>query len=114
MVAGFQSRSTIPPRYALMVDSPTTLFMAKKINNKQAELAKKLALAKEQNALKEGVNTSGSRVTERLSDSAIKERNDRLRFEELLKKQTASLNDISSDGYLSKQQEDAEIDAYRK
>lgn len=114
MVAGFQTRPTMAPRYAVTVDSPTVLSMAKKMQNKQAELAKKLALAKQQNALKEGVDATSSRGTGRLTDSEIKERNDRLRFEELLKKQTASLNDISSDGYLSKQQEDAEIDAYRK
>ena len=73
-----------------------------------------MALAKEQNAQKEGMDLDGPQADERLSDKEIKERNDRLRFEELLKKQATSLNDVSSDSYLSKAQEDAEIDAYRK
>lgn len=82
--------------------------MVKKMRNKQAELLKKMAEAKEQKA------QSDMGGGERLSDKKIKEQNDRRRFEEMLKKQTASLNDVSSDGYLSKEQEEAEIDAYRK
>ncbi len=96
------------------ITSSTSLWMAKKIRNKQAELAKKMALAKEQNAQNEGVDPGSPHALERLSDKEMRERNDRLRFEELLRKQTASLNDISSDGYLSKLQEEADIDAYRK
>lgn len=50
-----------------------------------------------------------------LSDKEIRERNDRLRFEELLKKGTVHvMNDYSSDGYLNRQQEEDEIDAVRK
>ncbi|KAL7563005.1 hypothetical protein ACA910_013529 [Epithemia clementina (nom. ined.)] len=45
-----------------------------------------------------------------LSEKEIKERNDRLRFAELLKKSAASVwNDYSKDGYLNKQQEEEEI-----
>jgi competence protein ComGC len=44
----------------------------------------------------------------------MQDRNDRLRFEELLKTQPASMNDVASDGYLSKEQEEAEINAMRK
>lgn len=116
LVSSFQLRPIIisPTSGDSRLESSTSLCMAKKIRNKQAELAKKLALAKEQNALKVGVDPSSPDELERLSDKEMKERNDRLRFEELLQKQAASLNDISSDGYLNKQQEEAEIDAYRK
>ena len=52
---------------------------------------------------------------QKLTEREIRERNDRLRFEELLRKGSASvLNDYSSDGYLNKQQEEEEIDAFRK
>jgi len=45
----------------------------------------------------------------------IKERTDRLRFQEMLdKKGSVVLNDYSSEGYLIKQQEEEEIDAARK
>jgi len=84
------------------------------MQNKQAELAKKLALAREQKALKEGIDLQGPEAEERLSTTEIKERNDKLRFEELLRKQSTSFNDVSSDGYLNAQQEEAEIDAYQR
>jgi len=44
----------------------------------------------------------------------IKERNDRLRFEELLKNAPVSMSDAPSDGYLTKEQEDEEISAARR
>lgn len=87
--------------------------MAKKIRNKQAELAKKLAMAKEQNLKQDGAKAD-QRGGARQTDLEMKEINDRRRFEEMLDKQTASLNFVSSDGYLSREQEEAEIDAYRK
>jgi competence protein ComGC len=90
------------------------LDMAKKMHNKQAELAKKMAMAKKQKIENQGENAEVGAVKEKFSDKEIKERNDRLRFEELLKKQSSSLNAVSSDGYLNKQQEEEEIDAYRK
>lgn len=91
----------------------TCLGMAKKIRNKQAELAKKLAMAKEQNLKQDGAKAD-QRGGARQTDLEMKEINDRRRFEEMLDKQTASLNFVSSDGYLSREQEEAEIDAYRK
>ena len=45
------------------------------------------------------------------SPEAIKERNDRLRFDELLKTKGFVVNDFSSDGYLNKRQEEEEINA---
>jgi len=99
--------------YAKNEDSMTCLGMAKKIRNKQAELAKKLAMAKEQNLKQDGAKAD-QRGGARQTDLEMKEINDRRRFEEMLDKQTASLNFVSSDGYLSREQEEAEIDAYRK
>jgi hypothetical protein len=83
--------------------------MAKKLKNKQAEMAKKMADAKKQTAGggETPVDASGKAI---LSAQEIKEQNDRLRFEELLKTQASSvLNDYSSDGYLNKKQEEEEI-----
>ena len=58
---------------------------------------------------------TNAKELQKLSDEEIQERNDRLRFEELLKKGSANVfNDYSSGGYLNKQQEEEEIDAYRK
>ena len=94
--------------------------MAKKIRNKQAELAKKMEMAKQQSAWKEdgsGIDTHNSNPKKetRLSAAEIKAKNDRLRFEELLQKQSSVvLNDYSSDGYLNKEQEEQEILAARK
>ena len=87
--------------------------MAKKFRNKQAELAKKMEIAKKQKAEKEGLDQEPTKAV-KLSDKEIKEQNDRLRFDELLKSQSVSMNSISSDSYLNKQQEEEDIDAYRK
>ena len=83
------------------------LEMAKSIN-KQAELRRKMEQAKRQKL------ASPADEKAHLTDKEIKERNDRLRFEELLKKESATiLNDYSSDGYLNMQQEEEEITATR-
>lgn len=82
--------------------------MAKKMKNKQAELAKKMADAKNQAG--GGTPVDDVSATAKLSAQEVKEQNDRLRFEELLKTQASSvLNDYSSDGYLNKKQEEEEI-----
>jgi hypothetical protein len=88
--------------------------MAKKMRNAQAELLKKMELAKKQQQGGNQVDDQGSAEKERLTDKEVKEKNDRLRFEELLKKQSTSMNSASSDGYLNKQQEEEEIDAFSK
>ena len=86
------------------------LAMAKSIN-KQAELRRKMEQAKRQ---KLGESSSINDAETRLTDEEIKEQNDRLRFEELLKTKSATvLNDYSSDGYLNKQQEEEDITASR-
>lgn len=75
-----------------------------------------MELAKQQAAEREGQDDTASDETKKakLSDKEIKEQNDRRRFDELLKSSSVSVSGISSDGYLSKQQEDLEIDALRK
>jgi len=94
--------------------SSTSLFMGKGLNknrSKQAELAKKMALAKQQKAGND--DTSSAEDTKKaaaLSAKEIKEKNDRLRFDELLKTKSISLNDMN-DGYLTAEQEQEEIAA---
>ena len=106
--------------------SQTALFMGKSIN-KQAELRRKMQLAKQQ---KEAPSSSPEAVAEedgddssvssnrRLSDKEMKERNDRKRFEELLQKSTASAiwNDYATgeDDYKNHEQVLEEIEAQRK
>jgi hypothetical protein len=86
----------------------TSLQMAKKLKNKQAEMAKKMADAKKQTTGCETPEDASGKAI--LSDQEVKEQNDRLRFEELLKTQSSSvLNDFSSDGYLNAKQEEEEI-----
>jgi hypothetical protein len=80
--------------------------MAKGLNkakNKQAAFLDKLAKA-HNNQQKDNAD---------LSDEEVKERNDRLRFEELLMNGAFS-NDDSSDSYLNREQEEEEITATRK
>jgi hypothetical protein len=96
-----------------------TLKMAKGLNkakNKQAALARKLQLAREQ---KDGTTQKDDETNEAsiasLSDAEIKKKNDQLRFEQLLKQEASNvLNNYSSDGYLSKEQEEEEISAVRR
>jgi len=84
--------------------------------DKQAALRQKMEEAKRQKQKTEGKEKPGEQEGKgQVSDEEIRERNDRLRFEELLKKGSAAvLNDYSSDGYLNKQQEEEEIDATSK
>ena len=94
------------------------LEMGKGLNrarNKQAALAKKMELARQQ---KEGTSTPQEELSEKsiqsLSDAEIQKRNDQLRFEQLLKTESANvLNNYSKDGYLTKEQEEEEINAAR-
>jgi hypothetical protein len=83
-----------------------------KARNKQADLARKLELAKQQKK-QETEQTAGQPAT--LSPAEIQEKNDRLRFEELLRREAATaLNDYSKDGYLNIVQEEEEINSKSK
>ena len=89
----------------------TSLFMGK-LRNKQAELQRKMMLAKQQAAQKASENGDESKA--RLTDEELKEANDRKRFDELLNSHSAMIGDKSSDSYLTEEQEEENIDAYRK
>jgi len=105
--------------YSCSVQQHHVLFLGKGLNkakNKQLALKQKLEEAKRKKLQEAGsADDTNAKELQKLSDEEIQERNDRLRFEELLKKGSANvLNDYSSDGYLNRQQEEEEIDAYRK
>jgi hypothetical protein len=93
--------------------SNTRLYMAKsKAQSKQAALREKLAQAIQQKNLNNG---DASSTTPSLTPDQIREQNDRLRFEQLLRTKGAmSWNDSAGDGYLTKQQEEEEINASSK
>lgn len=99
----------------------SSLFMGK-MRNKQAELQKKMMMAKQQAAQKanEGDVWSSSKAGEekmRMTDQELKEKNDRKRFDELLNSQSAPIGAAAgkeSENYLSQEQEEENIDAYRK
>jgi hypothetical protein len=122
IAAGISEVNAFCPRPALPVFSPARinrimnhhqwlshLCMAssKSLNNKQAALRQKMEQAKRQNE-KEAESSRS------LSDEEIRQRNDRLRFEELLQKGAAAINSSDDGGYLSRKQEEEEIDAFRK
>lgn len=93
---------------ATYTNNYTALRAKSKTRSKQLVLREKLAIAKQQNA-------EETKDKSRMTDEEIKEQNDRLRFEEMLKTKGSSvLNEYSSDGYLSKQQEEEEISAAGK
>ena len=89
-----------------------------KSKNKQADLQRKMELAKQQKLKEQGLDEPEAATTnqQQLSPQEIKERNDRKRFEQLLQRENMNkmLNDYTSDGYLNKQQEEEEITAARK
>ena len=108
--------------------------MGKSIN-KQAELRRKLELAKQQKLQQQASTTSSSSSSSSqsttntakqqqeqqqiLSDEEIKQRNDRKRFEELLQKSSAASavwNDyaVSDDDYRNQDQVQEDIDAARR
>ena len=100
---------------------PTVLFLAagSRSLNKQAALRQKLEQAKQQNFEQQQQNstttTSSSSSGYPFSEQEIRERNDRLRFEELLQKKGGAFIDSENDKeYKTRQQEDDEIDAIRK
>jgi hypothetical protein len=88
------------------------LFMGKGLNkarNKQGELARRLELAKQQRE-----DSVPDDQKARLSDEEMKMKNDRLRFDEMLKNAAITVgNDFESGGYLSQAQEEEEIQSAR-
>eukprot|EP00551_Chaetoceros_affinis_P007796 CAMPEP_0203670982 /NCGR_PEP_ID=MMETSP0090-20130426/6919_1 /ASSEMBLY_ACC=CAM_ASM_001088 /TAXON_ID=426623 /ORGANISM="Chaetoceros affinis, Strain CCMP159" /LENGTH=327 /DNA_ID=CAMNT_0050535977 /DNA_START=21 /DNA_END=1004 /DNA_ORIENTATION=- len=112
--------------------SSTSLYGAFNKRNKQGDLMKKMQEAKRQREMAEGGNydddddddgedgvgrsesaIAGHRQT-RKSDEEIKRENDIKRFEQLLNSESATINygiDGSTDNYLTKKQEESEVDA---
>ena len=92
---------------------PTKLHMGKGLNkfkSKQADLKRKMELAKQQKG-----DEPPEEEPKKLTDQEIKERNDRKRFEQLLKQEGSKvLNDYTSDSYLNTKQEEEEITAASK
>ena len=94
-------------------DDGTCLFMGK-LRSRQAELQRKMKLAKEQAREKQSSVTASDL---RLTDEEMKEQNDRKRFDDLLKSSSTSItaaNGDISDNYLTDAQEEETIDAYSK
>lgn len=91
----------------------TTLFGAFNRRNKQADLMKKMQEAKKQKNPSSG-DEETEKKKERLTDEEMKAINDRKRFEELLNRESATVNtDFSRTGnsYLTKEQEEEDIAA---
>lgn len=88
---------------------PTEIGLAKKMKNKQAELLKKMEMAKQKASQQE---SDESEV--KPSQEEIKKQNDRKRFEELLSRQPVGLSDLSADNYLTKEQEEQDMDLRSK
>ena len=82
--------------------------------NKQADLLRKMEMAKQQHHPADEVVPEGDKQILKLTDKQIEEQNDQLRFKELLKQSaTKDLKGYSSDGYLNAQQEKEEMLAQR-
>lgn len=94
-------------------DDGTCLFMGK-LRSRQAELQRKMKLAKEQAREKQSSATASDL---RLTDEEMKEQNDRKRFDDLLRSSSTSIaaaNGDISDNYLTDAQEEETIDAYNR
>uniref|UniRef100_A0A7S4JJH5 Uncharacterized protein n=1 Tax=Odontella aurita TaxID=265563 RepID=A0A7S4JJH5_9STRA len=110
------SAFTQPAHMKRSAASGSVLFMGMKGGQarRQMELAKKMAMAKEQTRKKEGGNdvtepAEGDKKKTKLSDEDIKRRNDMKRFDDLLNSESAILSEFNgASGYLTKtQQEEA-------
>mmetsp|Transcript_31510 Transcript_31510/g.36227 ORF Transcript_31510/g.36227 Transcript_31510/m.36227 type:complete len:309 (+) Transcript_31510:105-1031(+) len=103
-------------------ESKTAIFGALNRRNKQADLIKKMQEAKKQREVTGSDGTDDttsltdapSTQTRRKSDDEIKRENDLKRFDQLLNSEAATLDyglDGNSNNYMTKQQEEEEIDA---
>lgn len=95
----------------------THLFMgAFNRRNKQADLQKKMALAKKQKQQKESEGSSSASSdggsNDKMTAAEIKEMNDRKRFDDLLNSESVThMSELGGGTYLTTQQEEEEIDA---
>jgi len=75
--------------------------------NKQQDLARKMEMAKRQKREREGKQQEKGESDKGLTAGEIKERNDRLRFQQLLEQSAGKvLNNYAADGYLTQEQEE--------
>ena len=74
-------------------------------------MAKKMEIAKQQAAQK-GFEATGAEI--KLYAEEMKKENDRKRFEELLSRQPVGMSDLSADNYLTKDQEEFDMDLRSK
>lgn len=102
------------PRHVVVLEMGKGLNRAR---NKQADLLKKMELARQQ---KEGDSATTAADHDApmslssLSNAEIKKQNDQKRFEQLLREESSNvLSAYSKDGYLNKEQEEEEITAAR-
>lgn len=105
-------RTWFVPRNVVVLEMGKGLNKAR---NKQANLLKKMELARQQN---DPASTTAAddapKSLKSLSNAEIKKQNDQKRFEQLLQQESSNvLNAYSKDGYLSKEQEEEEITAAR-
>mmetsp|Transcript_1345 Transcript_1345/g.1765 ORF Transcript_1345/g.1765 Transcript_1345/m.1765 type:complete len:288 (+) Transcript_1345:188-1051(+) len=103
------SFATVCQRNRMHFQSSSALSMGKGLNkarNKQAALAKKMEIAKQK---REGSLEDGEK---KLTDQEMKEKNDRLRFQEMLENTPAGAN-MNADDYLSQKQLEEDMEAYR-
>lgn len=95
----------------------TTTALSMGLKNKQADMKRKLELAKQQMPNPDGspaMDAKADETPKAVTAEQIKAQNDRKRFEQLLKREGGkSLNAYQSDGYLNKEQEEEEITAAR-
>jgi len=97
--------------------SPTALFMGSfnKRRNKQAELMKKMELAKKQKQEREGDGKGEQDATSastKMTSDEIKARNDRKRFDELLNRESVThMSELGGGSYLTSKQEEEDMDA---
>lgn len=100
--------------------SITAMYGAFNKRNKQGDLLKKMEEARKQREMtEENGSSDGSPHDDyakskgkRISDEELKRENDMKRFEQLLNSESATINyDLDSANYMTKQQEEEEIDA---
>ncbi len=114
-VNGLLSPTRIPRQ------STTAMYGAFNKRNKQGDLLKKMEEARKQREMTEGNGSSDASFPDgdnakskgkRISDEELKRENDMKRFEQLLNRESATINyDLDSANYMTKQQEEEEIDA---
>jgi hypothetical protein len=115
----FSPTCFVRPRHVVVLEMGKGLNRAR---NKQADLLKKMELARQQKEGDSATATTAAAAADHdapkslssLSNADIKKQNDQKRFEQLLREESSNvLSAYSKDGYLNKEQEEEEITAAR-